>query len=213
MRSVKSSSKQFDLVDACDLQNLGFIAGVDEAGRGPWAGPVFAAAVVLDPQNPIAGLQDSKKLSPARRESLCQQIQSHSLAFAVAQASEQEVDSYNILQATFLAMQRAVAGLSVQPATVWVDGNQAPALPYPCRTIVKGDAQVACIAAASILAKVYRDAWCVVMDKQYPQYGFAGHKGYGTAAHRQALLTHGPCAVHRRSFAPVAQLIKKEDKS
>jgi ribonuclease HII len=192
---------------------MGLVAGVDEAGRGPWAGPVFAAAVILNPEKPIFGLQDSKKLSAARRENLCQQIQSHSLGFAVAQASEQEVDLYNVLQATFLAMQRAVAGLSIPPTAVWIDGNQTPDLPYPCRSIVKGDAQIACIAAASILAKVYRDAWCVAIDKQYPQYGFARHKGYGTAIHREALMTHGPCVVHRRSFSPVAQVIKQRERA
>jgi ribonuclease HII len=184
------------------------IAGVDEAGRGPWAGPVLAAAVILDPARPIDGLQDSKKLSASKRESLCVLIQARSLAWSVAQASVEEIDTLNILQATLLAMRRAVEGLSVTPCEVWIDGNRAPELNVPCRTVVGGDASVAAIAAASILAKVHRDAWCTQMDARYPQYGFARHKGYGTAAHHQVLLQYGPCAQHRRSFAPVARLLE-----
>lgn len=179
-------------------------AGVDEAGRGPLAGPVVAAAVILDERQPIAGLNDSKKLSPARREALFEQIRARALCFAIAEASVEEIDRLNILQATLLAMQRAVAGLRLRPGLVLVDGNRLPVLDCAAEAVVGGDALVPAISAASILAKVYRDRWCVQVDAQYPQYGFAGHKGYGTAAHMDALRAHGACPLHRRSFAPVA---------
>jgi len=163
-----------------------------------------AAAVILDERQPIAGLNDSKKLSPARREALFEQIRARALCFAIAEASVEEIDRLNILQATLLAMRRAVAGLRLRPGLVLVDGNRLPVLDCAAEAIVGGDALVPSISAASILAKVYRDRWCVQVDAQYPQYGFAGHKGYGTAAHMDALRAHGACPLHRRSFAPVA---------
>ena len=179
-------------------------AGVDEAGRGPLAGPVVAAAVILDDKQPIAGLADSKKLSASRREALFDAIRARALCFAIAEASVEEIDRLNILQATLLAMQRAVAGLRLRPGLVLVDGNRLPVLPMPSEAVIGGDALVQAISAASILAKVHRDRWCQSIDAQYPQYGFAGHKGYGTAAHLEALRNHGACPLHRRSFAPVA---------
>ena len=178
-------------------------AGVDEAGRGPWAGAVFAAAVILDPARPIAGLADSKKLSAARREDLYAQIREQALCYCVAEASIEEIDSLNILQATLLAMRRAVEGLALQPAHVQVDGNLLPQWHYSAEAIIKGDSSVAAISAASILAKVSRDADCARLDALYPAYGFARHKGYGTAEHQRALAEFGACAAHRRSFAPV----------
>ncbi|MDO4723137.1 MAG: ribonuclease HII [Comamonadaceae bacterium] len=178
-------------------------AGVDEAGRGPLAGPVFAAAVILDAARPIAGLADSKRLSARRREQLAQSIEARALAFCVAQASVEEIDRLNILQATMLAMQRAVAGLAIAPQLVLVDGNRTPALPMNAVAVVGGDAKVQAISAASILAKVHRDAWCMQAHRQWPQYGFAQHKGYGTALHLAALQQHGPCSAHRMGFAPV----------
>ncbi len=181
------------------------IAGVDEAGRGPLAGPVFAAAVILDPDRPIAGLRDSKTLSARRRESLADAIRRDALAWAIASADVAEIDTLNILQATMLAMRRAVAALSIEPAEVLVDGTHCPKVRFAVRAIVKGDRDVAAISAASILAKTARDALLCELDLQYPHYGFAQHKGYGTAEHLVALLLHGPCPVHRRSFAPVAQ--------
>ena len=185
----------------------GLVAGVDEAGRGPLAGPVVAAAVILDDQRPIAGLADSKKLSPARREALFDEIRAHALCFSIAEASVEEIDRLNILQATLLAMRRAVQGLRLKPVMVLVDGNRLPVLDVPAEAIVKGDARVQAISAASILAKVHRDRWCALLHERYPQYGFAGHKGYGTAAHMAALRAHGACPEHRRTFAPVAQLL------
>lgn len=185
----------------------GLVAGVDEAGRGPLAGPVVAAAVILDDQRPIAGLADSKKLSPARREALFDEIRAHALCFSIAEACVEEIDRLNILQATLLAMRRAVQGLRLKPVMVLVDGNRLPVLDVPAEAIVKGDARVQAISAASILAKVHRDRWCAQLHERYPQYGFAGHKGYGTAAHMAALRTHGACPEHRRTFAPVAQLL------
>ncbi|MEI2780044.1 MAG: ribonuclease HII [Candidatus Competibacter sp.] len=184
------------------------IAGVDEAGRGPLAGPVTAAAVILDPARPIAGLADSKKLSPARRERLAEEIRAKSLAWALGRADIAEIDRLNILQAALLAMQRAVAALSVAPDKVLVDGNRCPKLVCPCAAIVKGDASVPAISAASILAKVARDAELRELHDRYPQYDFARHKGYPTAAHLAALRRHGPCPEHRRSFAPVAALLQ-----
>ena len=201
MRSRKSwRAEQLGL--AFDVPGL--VAGVDEAGRGPLAGPVVAAAVILDPRQPIAGLADSKKLTARRRERLFDAIRAKALCCAVAEASVEEIDRLNILQATLLAMQRAVAGLRLPPAKVLVDGNRLPRLAMRAEAVVGGDARVAAISAASILAKVTRDRWCVEVDAQWPQYGFAAHKGYGTAAHLAALQAHGPCALHRRSFAPVA---------
>ena len=186
----------------------GLVAGVDEAGRGPLAGPVVAAAVILDDLNPIAGLADSKKLSAARRERLYDEIRAKALCCSVAEASVEEIDRLNILQATMLAMRRAVEGLRLKPAKVLVDGNRLPPLPMLAEAIVKGDAKVAAISAASILAKVHRDRWCEGVHRDYPTYGFDGHKGYGTAEHLAALTTHGPCPHHRRSFAPVAACFK-----
>jgi ribonuclease HII len=182
----------------------GLLAGVDEAGRGPLAGPVVAAAVILDPRRPIAGLADSKKLTALRRERLYDEIRANALCCSVAEASVQEIDQINILQATLLAMQRAVAGLRLPPTKVLVDGNRLPQLAVRAEAVVGGDALVPEISAASILAKVHRDRWCAEVDASWPQYGFAAHKGYGTAAHLAALRTHGPCELHRRSFAPVA---------
>lgn len=183
-------------------------AGVDEAGRGPLAGPVVAAAVILDDRLPIEGLQDSKKLSARRREALFDAIRARALCFAVAEASVEEIDRLNILQATLLAMQRAVAGLRLRPGLVLVDGNRLPVLAMPAEAVIGGDALVQAISAASILAKVHRDRWCDAVSAQYPHYGFAGHKGYGTAAHLAALRAHGACPLHRRSFAPVAQQLQ-----
>ena len=177
--------------------------GVDEAGRGPLAGPVYAAAVILDPARPIVGLADSKVLSAARREALAIAVRERALAWAVASASVEEIDRFNILRATFLAMQRAVAGLTVTPTAAWVDGNRAPALSVPVHTLVKGDALMPAISAASILAKTMRDAELIDMDLRYPGYGFAEHKGYPTAAHIEAINRLGVLPIHRRSFAPV----------
>ena len=183
------------------------IAGVDEVGRGPLAGPVVAAAVILDPARPIAGLADSKTLSPLRREQLAVEIRAKALAWALGRAEVAEIDRINILQASLLAMQRAVAALSIVPEQALVDGNRCPPLACPCRAIVKGDATVPAISAASILAKVARDAELRKLHERYPQYGFAQHKGYPTAAHRDALRCFGPCPEHRRSFAPVAAVL------
>ncbi|GAB1394824.1 ribonuclease HII [Rhodocyclaceae bacterium] len=181
------------------------ICGVDEAGRGPLAGPVVAAAVILDPARPISGLADSKKLSAARREKLAAEIRAKALAWCVAEASVEEIDSLNILQATLLAMQRAVAGLTLTPSEVLIDGNRCPKLSLPARAIIGGDASVAEISAASILAKTVRDAGLLDLHAQYPAYGFDRHKGYGTAAHLEALRRFGPTPLHRRSFAPVRE--------
>ncbi|MEN9384549.1 MAG: ribonuclease [Pseudomonadota bacterium] len=182
----------------------GLVAGVDEAGRGPLAGPVVAAAVVLDEQRPIAGLADSKKLSPLRRERLFDEIRAKSLCFCVAEASVEEIDTLNILQATLLAMKRAVAGLRLKPHLVLVDGNRLPVLDVRAEAIVKGDSKVQAISAASILAKVTRDRYMLAQHDQYPHYGFDRHKGYGTEMHLAALRDHGASPLHRNSFAPVA---------
>ena len=187
----------------------GLVAGVDEAGRGPLAGPVFAAAVILDDLLPIKGLADSKKLTPTKREHLYDIIKAQALCFCVATASVEEIDQLNILQATLLAMQRAVKGLRLKPSKVLVDGNRLPVLDIRAEAIVKGDSTVPSISAASILAKVERDRWCVEVDAQFPNYGFLTHKGYGTQMHLHALQEHGPCVLHRRSFAPVAKLLGK----
>ena len=181
----------------------GLVAGVDEAGRGPLAGPVVAAAVILDELQPIKGLNDSKLLTALRREHLFDEIRARALCCAIAIASVEEIDSLNILQATLLAMQRAVQCLRLLPHRVVVDGNRLPVLPMTAAAVVKGDAKVAAISAASILAKVYRDRLCVDLHAQFPDYGFDGHKGYATSAHLAALQRHGPCSAHRRSFAPV----------
>jgi len=192
-----------------DWDAPGLVAGVDEAGRGPLAGPVVAAAVILDPRRPIAGLADSKKLTALRRDRLFDAICANALCCSIAEATTEEIDRLNILQATLLAMQRAVAGLRLPPAKVLVDGNRLPRLPMRAEAVVGGDAIVPAISAASILAKVTRDRWCAQVDAQWPQYGFAAHKGYGTAAHLAALQAHGPCALHRRSFAPVARAVRQ----
>jgi ribonuclease HII len=179
------------------------LCGVDEAGRGPLAGPVTAAAVMLDPERPIDGLRDSKKLSAAARERLADAIRERAAAWCVAEASVAEIDQLNILQATMLAMQRAVAGLGRAPDDVWVDGNRCPNWEWRSQAVVKGDDKIAAIAAASILAKTARDQYMCRLHDDYPAYGFAKHMGYGTAAHLAALKAHGACPQHRRSFAPV----------
>ena len=185
----------------------GLVAGVDEAGRGPLAGPVVAAAVILDDLKPIPGLADSKTLSARQRERLSEAIHARALCFSVAQASVEEIDQLNILQATLLAMRRAVMGLRLKPHKVLVDGNRLPTLDIMAEAVVQGDRTVQAISAASILAKVARDRWCLEMDAQYPAYGFAAHKGYGTAQHLAALHSHGATPLHRRSFAPVAHVL------
>jgi ribonuclease HII len=184
------------------------ICGVDEAGRGPLAGPVSAAAVILDPSRPIAGLADSKKLSEKQRDLLAPIIRERALAWAVAYASVAEIDQLNILQATLLAMRRAVLALHLQPQQVLVDGLYCPQTGIPSQAIVKGDSKVAAISAASILAKTSRDELMLELHEQYPQYGFAAHKGYPTAAHLAALRTHGASDVHRRSFKPVRDVLQ-----
>ena len=181
------------------------IAGVDEAGRGPLAGPVYAAAVILDKRHPIPGLRDSKLLNPEVRQRLAVKIRARAIAWCVASADVGEIDSINILQATLVAMARAVAGLQVAPEEALVDGNVCPRLPCPTRTIIGGDISVKAISAASILAKTARDAYLVELDGTYPGYGFARNKGYGTPEHLEALQRLGPCPIHRRSFAPVVQ--------
>jgi ribonuclease HII len=184
------------------------MAGVDEAGRGPLAGPVVAAAVILDELKPIRGLNDSKKLTAKRRDALFDEIRARALCFSIAQASVHEIDQINILQATLLAMRRAVEGLRLVPKLVLVDGNRLPTLPMRSEAIVKGDALVPAISAASILAKVHRDRLCAEMHERYPIYGFDQHKGYGTAQHMAALKAHGPADCHRMTFAPVARSVQ-----
>ena len=192
------------------LQVEGLVCGVDESGRGPIAGPVLAAAVILDPAQPIAGLNDSKKLSARQRAALAEEISAKALAWAVAAANVEEIDRINILQASLLAMQRAVTGLTARyplaPVRVMVDGNRCPQLPYPVEAIVGGDGKIAAIAAASILAKTVRDAGMRELHAVYPQYGFDRHMGYPTALHLAALREHGASPEHRRSFGPVARL-------
>jgi ribonuclease HII len=195
-------------VDVFEMSYAGSdFAGVDEVGRGPLAGDVVAAAVILDPLNPIEGLRDSKKLSPARRVVLAAIIREKALAWAVARASVAEIDQLNILQASLLAMHRAVAALTPQPGHVLVDGNRIPRWSYSAEAVIKGDDRVPAISAASILAKVQRDGELVEFDRQYPGYGFAAHKGYPTAAHLKALGELGVTPIHRRSFAPVKNLL------
>lgn len=185
------------------------IAGVDEAGRGPLAGPVVAAAVILDPHNHIAGLRDSKQLRPAQREHLAGEIRVKARGWAVGWADHGEIDRLNILQASLLAMTRAVLALMLHPRQVLVDGNRCPQLPYPVEAVVRGDRKVPAISAASILAKVERDAAMRRFDVEFPAYGFAAHKGYPTAVHLAALEAHGVCVIHRRSFTPVQLCLKK----
>lgn len=184
-----------------------FVAGVDEVGRGPLAGPVVAAAVIL-PSRPLPrGLTDSKALSAEAREALDAKIRARALAFAIGEASVAEIDTLNILRASMLAMQRAVEALHMTPCAAWIDGNRAPHLAVPMRTVIGGDGSIPAISAASVIAKVARDAQMVAMDAQYPGYGLAQHKGYGTAMHRDALQRLGATPIHRRSFAPVARLV------
>lgn len=205
MRSSKySKAEQATLI--WDIPGL--IAGVDEAGRGPLAGPVVAAAVMLDDLKPIKGLADSKTLTALRREKLFDEIRAKALCCSIAEASVEEIDQLNILQATLLAMRRAVEGLRLRPKMVLVDGNRLPVLDMLAQAIIKGDATVPAISAASILAKVHRDRWCTELDQQYPQYGFARHKGYGTAEHLAALAAHGACPQHRKTFRPVAEVLR-----
>lgn len=188
-----------------DVQGL--VAGMDEAGRGPLAGPVVAAAVILDELQPIAGLDDSKRLTARARDRLFDEIRARALCFSIAQASVEEIDQLNILQATMLAMQRAVAGLRLRPGLIRVDGNCLPVLKIPAEAVVGGDASVASISAASILAKVHRDRLCMALDAEHPSYGFAAHKGYPVPQHLEALKRHGACIAHRRSFAPVRSVL------
>lgn len=188
-------------------QPEGLICGVDEAGRGPLAGPVVAAAVILDPEAPIEGLNDSKKLSAKRREFLAGEIRAHALAWAVAEATVEEIDRINILNASLLAMRRAVDLLSLRPEKALVDGNKCPDLSCPAEAVVGGDGKILAIAAASILAKTVRDSSMLKLHQIYPEYGFDRHMGYPTQAHLKALLDHGVSPVHRRSFRPVSQLM------
>lgn len=187
------------------------LCGIDEAGRGPLAGAVYAAAVILDPSRPIAGLADSKKLSEVKRDLLAIEIKAHALAWGIASVSAQEIDEMNILQASLLAMQRAyqtmVAQFGVHATLIQVDGNRTPTFELPCEAVVKGDSKVAEISAASILAKTARDASLLLLDAEYPQYGFAQHKGYPTALHLERLVQHGITPEHRRSYGPVKKLI------
>jgi len=187
------------------------LCGVDEAGRGPLAGAVFAAAVVLDPARPVRGLADSKVLAEPTRVKLAERIRERAVAWAVASATVEEIDTLNILRATLLAMRRAVEALAMDPEEVCVDGLYTPEVRFPCRAIVDGDARVRAISAASILAKVARDEEMREMDLRYPGYGFAKHKGYGTPEHLAALRVHGPCEIHRRSFEPVQVRLLQEE--
>lgn len=193
-----------------DHDDLRMVAGVDEVGRGPLAGDVVAAAVILDPDNRIAGLKDSKKLSPAKRESLFTEIREKALAFSLGRASVEEIDTLNILHASLLAMARAVTGLVPQPVFVYVDGNRCPPWHYSSQAVVDGENKVAAIAAASIVAKVTRDRELDLLDKEYPGYGLSQHKGYATREHLDALKKLGPCRIHRKSFAPVAEALRAD---
>ena len=189
------------------FETVGLVAGVDEAGRGPLAGPVVAAAVILDELKPIRGLKDSKVLTALKRERLFDEIHAKALCLSIALASVEEIDTLNILQATMLAMKRAVEGLRLRPNKVLVDGNRLPQLRIQAEAIVRGDAKVKAISAASILAKVHRDRLCLELHREHPQYGFDGHKGYSTPEHLAALRAHGACPHHRRSFAPVRETL------
>ena len=204
--AVVQPGEQFEL----SFGHRGLVAGVDEAGRGPLAGPVVAAAVILDDEQPIAGLADSKALTERRREALFDAIRAKALACCIAEASVEEIDRLNILQATLLAMRRAVEGLRLRPGLVLVDGNRLPTLPMPAEAIVKGDAKVPAISAASILAKVHRDRLCLQLHARFPSYGFDVHKGYPTPAHLAALQTWGVTPFHRRSFAPVRAALQSK---
>ncbi len=186
-----------------------FIAGTDEVGRGPLAGDVVAAAVILDPARPVPGLNDSKKLSESRREECFSHIQEYAIAYAVARATVAEIDTHNILQASLLAMHRAVTALDPQPEYVYVDGNRLPVWDYQAEAVIKGDSRIQAIAAASILAKVTRDREMIAFEENFPGYGFAQHKGYPTPVHLAALESLGPCPIHRRSFGPVSRLIDR----
>jgi ribonuclease HII len=204
-----------DTVKLKTIPESRYIAGVDEAGRGPLAGPVVASAVILDPSQPIEGLDDSKKLTELQRDKLAIVIRERAIAWAVAYSDVEEIDRLNILQATLVAMLRAVSRLKVQPAHIQVDGNKLPdisGLPFPCtaEAIVEGDALIPAISAASILAKTSRDAMMMKLDEQHPGYGFEIHKGYGTAMHMRALQELGPCAIHRKTFAPVKAMLAGE---
>jgi ribonuclease HII len=199
-------------LDLADIHS-GHVAGVDEAGRGPLAGPVIAAAVILDPENPVIGLKDSKQLTPSRREALYLEITQKAIAWEVGRASVEEIDRLNILQATLLAMQRAVVRLSPPARYVLVDGNQCPQLDCPVEAVVGGDSTIAAISAASIIAKVTRDREMVEMDRCYPGYGLARHKGYPSREHLLALQRLGVTPLHRRSYAPVRKLLRKEEES
>ena len=193
------------------MTHIYLICGVDEAGRGPWAGPVTAAAVILHPDRPISGLPDSKKISEKKRFALEPEIKQNAANWCVAHAQPDEIDTLNIREATFLAMQRAISGLGVVPTRILIDGNALPAtLPAPAQAIIKGDLKEPAISAASILAKTERDRLMQAFCEQYPGYGFAGHKGYGTAAHADALRQQGPCPIHRMSFAPVRKAMLSE---
>lgn len=200
MNKHEASLALFDYADQ-------LICGVDEAGRGPLAGPVFAAAVILDPAKPILGLRDSKKLTEARRDALAIQIKSDALAWSIAQCSEAEIDTLNILQASMLAMRRAIEGLQVQPTLALIDGNRCPVIAVRTEAIIRGDDKVQAISAASILAKTARDAALVILHERYPHYAFDQHKGYPTALHLERLRAHGVSPVHRKSYAPVRALL------
>jgi len=204
--------KKFDFYPGLASKNRPFtlediVCGVDEAGRGPLAGPVYAAAVILDPARPIEGLRDSKKLSEAKRDQLAPIIKEQALAWAIAECSHEEIDTLNILQATMLAMRRAVEALATMPTIALIDGNRCPQMTVRAHAVVEGDDKVHAISAASILAKTARDAALVALHAAYPQYAFDQHKGYSTALHLARLREHGPCPVHRRSFAPVRALL------
>jgi ribonuclease HII len=205
---LRKSSKAKKLPAHWHGHAAGLTAGVDEAGRGPLAGPVVAAAVILDDLRPVRGLADSKLLTPRRREQLYDEIRGNALCCSIGEATVEEIDTLNILQATMLAMRRAVEGLRLPPAMVLVDGNRLPLLRMAAEAIIGGDALVQSISAASILAKVHRDRGCHDLHERHPQYGFAGHKGYGTPEHLTALRRHGACAAHRRSFAPVRETLE-----
>jgi len=204
---MKNGNSNLPLFDDAWLDEL--VCGVDEAGRGPLAGPVYAAAVILDPANPIAGLRDSKKLTEARRDILAEQIKTHALAWSIAYCTEAEIDEINILQASMLAMRRAVEALSITPTLALIDGNRCPQMLVRSEAIVKGDSKVAAISAASILAKTARDAVCLELHQQYPQYAFNQHKGYPTALHLERLREHGVSPVHRKSYGPVRVLLSR----
>lgn len=203
MKKTRQLSMSLFAVDEDDI-----VCGVDEAGRGPLAGPVFAAAVILDPKHPIRGLRDSKKLSEAKRDELAVLIKERALAWSIAQCSEREIDTLNILQATMLAMRRAVEGLSVVPTLALIDGNRCPVMNVRSEAVVRGDDKVRAISAASILAKTARDQALQVLHQEYPQYGFDQHKGYPTALHLERLREHGVSPVHRTSYAPVRTLLQ-----